>query len=155
MDLRHYAAAPVTIADRTPNQSTTGKPEGLWVSVGEEWLDWCRSEEFRTESDWYEHWVTVADDANLMQLSSKQDLDRFTADYGVQIDPRFLSRFIDWTRVASEYDGIIIAPYQYGRRLTPHTHWYYGWDIASGCIWNSAVVKLTTARRIEFAQVTS
>ena len=155
MDLRHYASAPVELADRTPNQSTTGKPEGLWVSVGEEWLDWCRSEEFRTDSDLYEHWVTVADEANLLHLSSAEELDSFTADYGEQLSPRFESRYIDWTRVADDYDGIVISPYVYSRRLTPHTHWYYGWDIASGCIWNSAVVKLTTARRIEFTGAAS
>jgi len=36
--------------------------------------------------------------------------------------------------VSKEYDGIEIAPYQWDARLS--LIWYYGWDVASGCIWN-------------------
>ena len=41
---------------------------------------------------------------------------------------------IDWKKVASKYDGIEIVPYQPKARM--NLLWYYGWDIASGCIWN-------------------
>ena len=47
--------------------------------------------------------------------------------------------FIDWPKVAERYDGIIIAPYQWSRRLDGPM-WYYGWDCASGCVWRARAV---------------
>ncbi len=49
--------------------------------------------------------------------------------------------YIDWIKVAKQYAGLIIAPYQWGYRLEPGTHWYYGWDCASGCIWDASVIE--------------
>jgi hypothetical protein len=46
--------------------------------------------------------------------------------------------YIDWPRVAERFDGVIIAPYQWKHRL--ELMWYYGWDCASGCIWNARAV---------------
>lgn len=42
---------------------------------------------------------------------------------------------IDWPTVAKLYAGIEISPYQYNYRLKSGFIWYYGWDVASGCIW--------------------
>ncbi|QBI98814.1 hypothetical protein SEA_BOBBY_184 [Mycobacterium phage Bobby] len=47
--------------------------------------------------------------------------------------------WIDWGKVAADYGGIIIAPYQWSRRMDPH--WYYTWDCASGCIWNLEAIE--------------
>jgi hypothetical protein len=55
--------------------------------------------------------------------------------------------YIDWSKVAAKHQGIIIAPYCYARRLTYHTAWYYGWDCASGCIWD-----LKAIQSVEVAQ---
>lgn len=43
---------------------------------------------------------------------------------------------IQWEKVKKEYDGIVIAPYQWECRLRNKFMWYYSWDCASGCIWN-------------------
>lgn len=153
MDLRHYASKPVTLDDRAHEQSVDLKPNGLWLSVGTEWLDWCRSENFRTEVDWYEHPVSLSPEASILALSSGTDIDAFTEEYGEQVSPDFPSRYIDWAHVADVYDGIVIAPYQWSRRLERHTFWYYGWDIASGCIWNPGVVNLGEAVQVSVEAV--
>lgn len=151
-DLRHYARTPVTLEDRIPDQDKVGlKPTGLWVSAGSAWLDWCRGEEFRADMEWYEHGVIVAAEANILHLGSAFDLDDFTAEYGSRISPSYESNYIDWGRVAGRYDGILIEPYQWSRRSAPHTFWYYGWDVASGCIWNPAIVSLGEAVEVSFA----
>jgi hypothetical protein len=46
---------------------------------------------------------------------------------------------IDWPRVARDYDGIEICPYQSKFRMS--SDWYYPWDVASGCIWGSGAFK--------------
>ena len=45
-----------------------------------------------------------------------------------------------WYCHGDKYDGIEINPYQFEARY--QYTWYYGWDIASGCIWNLSGVKL-------------
>jgi hypothetical protein len=50
---------------------------------------------------------------------------------------------IDWKRVASRYAGIEICPYQNSLRMKAITGWYYPWDVASGCIWSPAGMKLS------------
>ena len=138
-DLLHYASQPVTLEPRETEQGKELKPSGLWVSVGSAWLDWCRDEEFRTDLTWYEHKVTVAAGASILILASALDLDDFSAEFGSPISPGFDSVHIDWGRVAGKY--------QWSRRLD--LLWYYGWDCASGCIWNTEHVSLGEAVEID------
>jgi hypothetical protein len=42
--------------------------------------------------------------------------------------------WIDWKKVAKDYCGIEIPRYLWSCRMS-HS-WYYGWDVASGCIWD-------------------
>lgn len=149
--LVHYSHAPVQLDDRQPEQSLGMKPSGLWVSVGTGWLDWCRDEQFRTDQPWFAQEVTVSVAANILTLASPGDLDAFTHSYGQRIAQKFDSHYIDWVRVAAEYDGILISPYQWSRRNAPHTFWYYGWDCASGCIWNMSVASLDEAAETPLA----
>ena len=48
---------------------------------------------------------------------------------------------IDWRKVAKKYDGIEINPMIYELRMMALS-WYYGWDVASGCIWKPRKAKL-------------
>lgn len=57
------------------------------------------------------------------------------------------TRSIDWLRVKTQYGGIEIAPYQWKRRLS--SFWYYGWDCASGAIWDRDVL-ISRQRLYEF-----
>jgi hypothetical protein len=148
MDLRHYSSAPFDLAKwRRPTQlpDPTTKPNGLWLSVGDEWMGWCRDEEYGLTHYIHEHDVTLTDGANVLKLTSTGDLDGFSRDYGRRLSSSYPSVYIDWTRVAADYEGIVIAPYQWERRYTPHTHWYYGWDVASGCIWDRAAIAEVTS----------
>ncbi|TXH58290.1 MAG: hypothetical protein E6Q97_02560 [Desulfurellales bacterium] len=147
--LMHYAAEPVSFDPTrtyTQNEPTLfGKPEGFWVSVtGEDdWPSWCESEEFRESTLQAAHRVELTTAANILWIESVDGIDSLTAEFAVQTEyeRRWVYRGdnpskwpIDWHCVAEQWDGIIIAPYQWARR---NTHdWYYGWDCASGCIWN-------------------
>ena len=77
------------------------------------------------------------------------ELDAFHEKYGVPMFPNLPdmcnSRYFapDWARVGEAYPGIIIAPYIWSRRLDGPM-WYYGWDCASGCVWDPSVVRSIT-----------
>lgn len=126
-----------------------GKPAGFWVSVAgeDDWASWCRNEEYSVDCLKYEHLVTLRDAANILHVSNPVEFDKFHAEYKTMTD--YDRRYhrddplwwaIDWDIVTGKYDGIIIAPYLWKRRLTEAT-WYYGWDCASGCIWNLEAIE--------------
>ncbi len=154
MDLRHYTDQPMTLhrdrvyIQRSPN--FIRKPEGFWVSVlGEDdWPTWCHAERFHTDMLAHEYKVTLKSCARIHHITNLFAFDAFHDTYSVETErrPHYNSdeywrgqRPIDWRKVAADCDGIIIAPYQWERRMLPS--WYYGWDCASGCIWNPAVIR--------------
>jgi hypothetical protein len=144
------------------------KPFGFWVSVkGEDdWPAWVQrqGEDFRADSLKHEYVVELHAGANIYYARTPEDIDRFHDKY--KVDPWSLSGVPDWIalvdggvewddrnwrssnpkdwllswhKAAEEYDGIIIAPYQWigrGSSLRDRPLWYYIWDCAGGCIWN-------------------
>lgn len=146
MKLSHYTGEPLKFdPERTYEQSAMNiKPVGFWVSVDGEydWVDWCYSEQWGTDrlAERTECWL--ADGHNVLILSTEEDLLAFTLRYGGQMSHTFL--YIDWPRVAQDYDGLIIAPYLWSLRLDHRVNWYYGWDCASGCIWNLSALGVPT-----------
>ena len=123
------------------------KPRGLWLSVegDDDWPHWCQDEGFNIGSLAVATEIALSPDAKICHLTTAADIDAFTERW-VTTPPgmpdSFLSRgmFIDWPEVAREHDGIIIAPYIWARRLSRHCSWYYGWDCASGCIWQMSAI---------------
>lgn len=114
------------------------KPQGLWYGVGPSWLNWVRNE----MPDWEtEHMFEIqVDESRLLKLSDEDDLALFTTRYGGKKDyGTWHISLIDWSKVAEDYGGIEIAPYIYKARMK--YDWYYPWDVASGCLWASGMVK--------------
>lgn len=156
LELAHYSSRSITLdRSREYPQRTPGayeKPVGFWVSVpGEDdWPTFCRNERFAAERFEFEHTVTLAADASVLLVPGPLEMSRFHNEYSVEPDEwtfiygtRHGARPIDWRAVAADYDGIIIAPYQWSHRL--ELSWYYGWDCASGCIWNLDAIAAMTA----------
>jgi hypothetical protein len=120
------------------------KPKGLWLSVDGEndWPSWCRAESFSVESLERRFRIDLRDAESLLWITTADELLDFTKRYSKSIDLGSSLNwcYIDWRTVACNYPGMVIAPYQWPLRHDPRTHWYYGWDCASGCIWDAEVV---------------
>lgn len=149
MKLMHYSAKPIEL-DRTrtydlpENRSYLPKPYGLWVSVeGEQdWPSWCRDEEWGLDRLVHAYEVTLTSEARILYLQTPGQVRRLAQRYPeVQRPPSILEPMPDWEAIASDFSGIVIAPYQWSCRMSPDTFWYYGWDCASGCIWDLSVVE--------------
>ena len=117
------------------------KPNGLWYSIGNSWKDWCSYEAFRLETFQYKTRLLINTN-KLLQLNSIKAINEFTDTYS--IDPYITRTFrsmcrINWDAVAEKYAGIEISPQQGWQRLNGAT-WYYGWDCASGCVWDTSIV---------------
>lgn len=148
--LLHYGKQHVTavysipIEEQSKHRDGLHKPRGLWVSVeGEmDWKEWCEAENFGCLDCVTE--IILRPTATILRLSGAYDIDAFHAEYARDKYPgmTYAMYAIEWPRVAERYDGIIIAPYVWQRRLDgPASDWYYGWDCASGCIWNADAVQ--------------
>lgn len=128
----HMSQNPFVLQKRNYVQAPCMKPQGFWYGIGQTWHEWVRSEmphwmgEFNYEVD--------LGDSSILIIDSCAGLDKFTKKYGRG------EFFIDWKLVSEKYDGIEIDPYQWSRRH--ELMWYYGWDVASGCLWNLRQVSI-------------
>jgi hypothetical protein len=145
--LLHYYSKPFELEPREYQQMAMRhhKPLGFWVSVeGEDdWKDWCQGEDWNTEFLAVAHEVTLKPDAKILWIDSCEGIDAFTSKYGLPIIPgkTELGFYVGWREVAKDYQGIIIAPYQWERRHCNVSGWYYSWDCASGCIWDLSAIE--------------
>lgn len=132
-----------------------GKPCGLWVSVeGEQdWKEWCEAEQFGCLDCATQ--VILKPEARILWLRGTVGLDKFHEEYSFEQyrSGTYTRMAIRWPSVAEKFQGIIIAPYVWSRRLNgPVSNWYYGWDCASGCIWDAeAVAELRPIEQAEAA----
>jgi hypothetical protein len=143
-DIRiHMSKTPYELEQRTFAQKVTVKPFGFWYGFGGEWIDWCRSE---MSSKWTGKYIYSVDigNINILRIKTHMELMQFNREYQPN-DSSFYPALkdgeaIDWKKVVNKYDGIEINPYQSEARY--QYMWYYGWDVASGCVWNLNNVKL-------------
>jgi hypothetical protein len=134
------------------------KPEGLWYSCGDSWVEWCFREQFFScfGDNIFE---VIVDESALLKITNLKEFDAFVAEYGCEFDdiiqlrnPEYKSNLfappsgfrlppncIRWDKMAEKYSGIEINPYLWEKRLDGGV-WYYCWDCASGCIWDKEAV---------------
>lgn len=144
-----------------------GKPIGTWITVPEgnpSWNEWCEGEGFALHGLAYLHEIVLADDA-LLHIARADQLDAFHRYYARDVwaeegmSGNYTKYMVDWRRVQRETGkaGILIAPYFWAYRLgrmdaaegditNQVSDWYYGWDCASGCIWDAKAIVSVTCR---------
>jgi len=146
LTLSHFTNAQ-TIELRSVSQGTGMKPRGLWVSADgeDDWPTWCKAEGYRLDRLVNRFVVTLSDEANILHLTTVREVLEFSNEYMDQNEPEWLRGWrIDWPKLAEKYQGIIIAPYQWALRSDDRTRWYWGWDVASGCIWDASAIQSVT-----------
>jgi hypothetical protein len=133
-----------------------GKPWGLWYSFGGSWMDWCLSE----SEGWLRPYIyeVLVDETKALRITNLEEFAAFEKEYyyvprrfqmiedmmpplppilrhSEFYDGRSLFGNINWMAVREKYGAVEITPYLYERRL--NSRWYYGWDCASGCVWET------------------
>ncbi len=133
------------------------KPTGIWYGFNDSWFDWM----MEAGCNWFQPYIyeVVVDEERVLRISNLDEFDEFEDEYGslpaymlraknAGLDfmlpampdmMRRLSLHIDWPKLSKQYSALEITPYQWKRRL--ESIWYYGWDCASGCIWNRKGLK--------------
>jgi hypothetical protein len=147
--LAHYGTSPlarVRSVEQVDQLERAMKPSGLWVSVegkgSHGWKQWCLAEGFHPEHLACKTRVILKPNARICHLETVEQIDGFTKRFLHQWDRMPDSTlWLNWAEVAKHWQGIIIAPYQWERRMDMSCSWYYGWDCASGCIWDADAIK--------------
>ena len=152
IELSHYSYQPIGhiySVQQIPSVPTfaLGKPKGFWVSVDKEygWPEWCADNKFRDIKKQYHYRIILAPDSNILHISTANDMKEFQKQYqlGDLSANRFAFTGISWKDVSLDYQGIIISPFMPSVQYDNTVKWYYGWDCASGCIWDSSAVAWT------------
>lgn len=141
--LSHFTPTKFTLRRKVKytNAAPNDKPQGLWLSDESDhgWKQWCKSENFYKQNLKFNNQFKC-DTSNWLHLDSPAKILKFSKEFGVEM--AFRSSFnIDWARVSSLYSGILITPYQWKCRHHEKTRWYYGWDVASACVWDLSSIK--------------
>ena len=138
--------------DSNFTQKVGPKPSGLWYECqdgsSETWKEFCTTgfsggyKYDRTYSIELKH-------SEILFIPDAHHFEKFYKMYSVNhpadLDgSKGYDKMIDWPKVASHYAGIEICPYRNDKRMDDDSFWYYGWDIASGCIWGSEGIKEMT-----------
>ncbi len=143
-DFIHYSAQPLIAVHSTEQCGPMEymKPTGLWFSVEPDdgWLEWCDANEFNLGNFEHAARIHLARQANVLRISNAAELLDFHNRFKTELFPAIRMTGIDWRAVAARYQGIVIAPYIWSMLLDMETLWYYGWDCASGCIWDAGAV---------------
>ena len=114
------------------------KPAGLWYACGRAWMKYLLG----AKEDFEHVYRLHIDDSAMLLLQTEKQLRTFQRDFGRMLAaPGFTRSEVPprWVEVAEQYAGIEICPYQ--PRLRHKLAWYYSWDVASGCIWDTRIVQ--------------
>ena len=115
-------------------ESKWEKPQGLWYGCGDAWIKWLGWE----QRDWLEasrYLYEIKPAGKILQISNSDEFNKLESDFGFHAGDGAIGGVgIDWKKMQDAgFAGIEICPYM-GRSYG----WYAGWDVASGCIWDSS-----------------
>lgn len=145
------------------NKKDNFKPVGLWYACGNDWYNFIlyKMPKEYLQDHKYVHEIQLhrsiqtninePDKDKILIIKSFKDFFKFTDRYGYYLDGKeeikssdceYLEDYedsrIDWNQVSLDFGGIEICPYLEKVR---YIKWYYGWDVASGCIWNTDLIR--------------
>jgi hypothetical protein len=136
----HYTSTEITnIKTYFDQRNTISKPNGLWCSYNDEWMEWCTDNGFFTfdPNNHYLYEVKLKPDANILMIDS---FVKYIC-LGNYKDPnKYLQNIANWNMLKDEYDGIAFLNYQKIKsdmlNLGTVDILILSLDVSSCCIWN-------------------
>jgi hypothetical protein len=124
------------------------KPNGVWYGCGDSWLKWMSHE----MPEWLDQvnyvYELEINDEFMKVITNAEQFKSFEHEFWARAPYQKktehggphggIYQMINWPLLADiDWDGIEICPYLWEFRLSNSEGWYYPWDVASGCIWDS------------------
>lgn len=146
MKFIHWSRKPIQNLETRKYKQAWYRPNGIWFSVGNSWIDWCVDNQHGNSPEVDYSYELTFNNYNILTISTLEDVKNTHMRY-------ITSKGFDWTRVYEDYDGFVIynfseiakenekSIYQNEYIKSPiHANikysWFYGLDCSCGCIWN-------------------
>jgi hypothetical protein len=132
------------------SQKIGAKPSGLWYECQDgsstSWKEFCEFGLTGGANRYDSSYNVILNDYEILFIPDEHHFDKFVEMYTTPhpADPdgdKGFDPVIDWPKVAEHYAGIEICPYLSSKRNDDDAFWYYGWDVASGCVWDQSGIK--------------
>ena len=132
-----------TLQDRTYEQGSTMKPNGLWYAKGNSWMEFIRTEMADMAEDAKYVYAIGFDKSKVLSITSGRQAERVTymfKDY--ELSQKANVSIIDWNKITKiGKGGVEFMPYERGYFSADYTMaWYLGIDVPSGCIWDTGIL---------------
>ena len=141
----HLSHKPITeLRDRRKDLYPERKPVGFWYNVDGDWEGWVRDRGIYAPNA--RRYRVELKPRTLLRIRTHAGIQQFFRRYkapGCGPAMSIIAGGIDWPRVAERWAGIEIAPYLGMGEHHEWLQWYYGWDVASGCVWDPPAAGVT------------
>ena len=141
--LNHFSSEPFELVDKTYENISQFKPEGLWLCKDNDWYDFAINGVRSHEEMKYKTTFEV-DTHNVRLIKNHDELIKFHNAFPAigSLNDIFLYGLLNWKKVSEQYDGVIISPYKrIGIINGNYIPWHESWDVASGCFWNTRCLR--------------
>ena len=130
-------------------KNTVFKPNGLWYSIGNKWVEWMEMEDFG-KICCYLYVIEPTEYTTLNKPDKNKVLLIDTIDKVIQFSKKYKKQnnyehvLINWKEVAKDFGGIEFNPYFsfVDHKKLKNILWYTTLDVPSGCIWNKNLIKI-------------
>ena len=138
----HYTSIELkTIRTEITQNNAIVKPNGLWCSYNDEWLEWCSDSEFYTfnPDNYYLYEITIKPDAKILTIDSFDKYNKLEKYKNIKGNDNY-ETVLDWKKIKNDFDGIEFLNYHQIKMdmfqskifdLTISTL-----DVSCCCIWN-------------------
>lgn len=135
----HFSNNKLILDNRKYSQYTINylKPNGLWLSKNNEWIDWCTENNFfkHDPNNYYKNKIEFSDDIKLYKCTTIPNLLKLCC--------------TNWTEMSFTYDGIIIDNYYNlkdelykSNNISISFTWFFGLDVNCIYVWNISKLKV-------------
>ncbi len=144
MILTHYSEKLLALDYRRQYLQGMLKPNGLWLSVGDAWPNWCRDAQFERPMDFATRFEVDAERLVVVRPEYVAEFSRqFAAPYP-NTTPNIYR--VAWDLVAADCAGVLFVPYNKWAAWASGgdsflSTWYDSIDCESACVWDLSAIQ--------------
>lgn len=131
------------LQDRTYEQGSSMKPNGLWYAKGNSWMEFMRTEVSEMVENAKYVYAIGFDKSKVVSITSGRQAERVTYMFkNYELSQRANVDIVDWDRMTKiGKGGVEFIPYDRGYMSANYRMvWYSGIDVPSGCIWDTSIL---------------
>lgn len=137
----HYNNSEIKeLRDVKPKVKHCFKPNGLCFAIDDDWVEFCKDEEFKVDTCKYKHTLTNLSELNILDVEKCKTFDKY-----IKLDKITGNPKIKWNKLISRgYDGIYVSSSLLFNIKTGISRLWGCYDVATIVVWNASKCKLVS-----------